>query len=380
MMKWVGLVLLAVCFSVTSTFGVEKIVIGTDFENGGLYVPFQVEEGPDGNIYVFDAKDKAIKVYSPQGKYLLRMGGAGEGPGEFKRLGQFAFYDQDTILITEAMGGHRWITYLDLKGKLKKILKVDLRQDEGIDLVKKISGNRLIAEIGAYEIPRKMGSYWGIDFTSSLATIDEEGKIKKILSQSYLFSIASVPDGAYKRVPFSPDDLWDITGDETIIFSDGCSNVFKCYDLNGKPVGDIKTGLPDAVKVTQKDFDKWKEDFKKKFIQKEADWDDLMAIKNYHKSVYKVIPVFVDISITPSGNIWVWGDKEKDDTVRKYWLLNQKGKLLAKVELSATQVRFSKNFIFLIAEETEGDVVYCFKRKGPEEKDIMIIAREQQEK
>jgi len=66
MMKWVGLVLLAVCFSVTSTFGIEKIVIGKDFENGGLYVPFQVEEGPDGNIYVFDAKDKAIKVYSPQ--------------------------------------------------------------------------------------------------------------------------------------------------------------------------------------------------------------------------------------------------------------------------------------------------------------------------
>ena len=42
-----------------------------------------VDVDRDGQVYVFEAQDLQIRVYSPDGRLIRRMGGAGEGPGEF---------------------------------------------------------------------------------------------------------------------------------------------------------------------------------------------------------------------------------------------------------------------------------------------------------
>ena len=48
-------------------------------------MPDQIEEGPDGLIYVYDRMDPSIKVFSPEGTYLRKLGRAGQGPGEIQR-------------------------------------------------------------------------------------------------------------------------------------------------------------------------------------------------------------------------------------------------------------------------------------------------------
>ena len=54
-------------------FGDEEIIIGREEGDGTLIYPQQVEEGPDGNIYVYDLADAYIKVYSPEGKLVKEI-------------------------------------------------------------------------------------------------------------------------------------------------------------------------------------------------------------------------------------------------------------------------------------------------------------------
>ena len=42
----------------------------------------------DGRIVVSNSGTQQLRLYDPQGRYLVTAGGPGEGPGEFARLGQ----------------------------------------------------------------------------------------------------------------------------------------------------------------------------------------------------------------------------------------------------------------------------------------------------
>ena len=61
------------------SFGQEHFILGNEEGVGFLVYPRQIEEGPDGNIYAFDSSDSLIKVYSPEGKYLRKIGDTGQG-------------------------------------------------------------------------------------------------------------------------------------------------------------------------------------------------------------------------------------------------------------------------------------------------------------
>jgi hypothetical protein len=57
----------------------------------------------DGNIYVFEGSDAELRVYSPEGELLHRIGRRGEGPGEFRGAPGFGIHG-DTIWAVESFG------------------------------------------------------------------------------------------------------------------------------------------------------------------------------------------------------------------------------------------------------------------------------------
>ena len=78
-------IILLLLATILPFFSEEAIVIGREEGEGFLNFPRQVAEGPDGNIYVYDMADAFIKVYSPDGNFLRKIGGKGQGPGEVQR-------------------------------------------------------------------------------------------------------------------------------------------------------------------------------------------------------------------------------------------------------------------------------------------------------
>jgi hypothetical protein len=75
-----------------------------------LLRPLHLAIGPDGNLYIPDAKQR-INVISPQGKVLRRWGSPGKGPGQF----HFVRHDTDPYIIGEtarvavAADGHVYV-------------------------------------------------------------------------------------------------------------------------------------------------------------------------------------------------------------------------------------------------------------------------------
>ena len=133
--------------------GQEPIVIGKIGDEGELVYPSQAEEGPDGNIYVYDMVDAYIKVYSPEGKYLRRIGGEGQGPGEIKRAEgvRFGFTPEGMLYFTEFINGHRWITLMKLSGELHKTIKLQISEVFGISRSYPLEGGGFLVQLAFFQ-------------------------------------------------------------------------------------------------------------------------------------------------------------------------------------------------------------------------------------
>ena len=136
--------------------GQDYITLGHDEDEGELISPGQVLEGPDGNIYVSDYRDYFIKVYSPQGKFLRKMGGKGEGPGEIKRMGKFGFtWNKKYLFFTEFFNGHPWITLMHLSGQFHKVIKIKHTKRYGALQGVNISNNNFLLEVSYMNVSKR---------------------------------------------------------------------------------------------------------------------------------------------------------------------------------------------------------------------------------
>lgn len=355
----------------------KALIIGASDDDGQLYVPIQMLEGPDGNIYVMDAKDAFIKVYSGEGMYLRRMGGRGQGPGEMMRLGSFGFAGSDRLFFTEMIRGHRWITFMTLDGTFDRVLKLHLGSQAGILRAKMLPMNRMVAEIHYHGPFAKKDGYDCYLYRRRLAVLNSEGKIvNDVVDRNQVFSL-SLLNGASTRVPFFPDFLWDLGSDGNIVFSSGNTNELKRFDLKGNPIGTTKTSLPEVPPVTNEDIEQWHKEKKARSVKDngiEFYNKYVKVIEKYQKSIYKSKPIFVEISITPNGNILVRGDSTGENNERGYWLIDKAGKVLKEFKSSAESITISPHYVLYIIANEDGDwQVVCSPRKGSETEDLHSI-------
>jgi hypothetical protein len=63
-----------------------------------------VDVDDDGNIYVLEGLDRQIRVYTPGGELLRRIGGPGDGPGEFGSIPRFGVIG-DTVWTNDLQAG-----------------------------------------------------------------------------------------------------------------------------------------------------------------------------------------------------------------------------------------------------------------------------------
>ena len=62
-----------------------------------LFMPLRIRTDTAGNIYIQDTSDNSIKIYSPEGKFIKKLGRSGEGPGEFSQLYDFCLAPDNRI-------------------------------------------------------------------------------------------------------------------------------------------------------------------------------------------------------------------------------------------------------------------------------------------
>jgi hypothetical protein len=357
----------------------EVVVLGAPGTEGELTYPRHIQEGPDGNIYVYDEVDAYIKVYSPQGKFLRKMGGEGQGPGEIMRRTDFffSFTREGKLFFAEFFRGHRWITLMKLSGELDRVLKIDLPESFGVLRAAALADGGFLAEFHFSSEPDKKKDYYLYKSPVSLRILDKEGKLgREVIKTNYYDRISYVPDGADSGIPFSPYLHWCLLKDQTVISSDGTSPRMEVHDLSGKLVKTIETQLPEPEKVKDKDLDQWREERKRQSRERNPDWYNRFGsvIEKYSISIYKVKPMIGGLSATPAGNILVAGAWDYETSSSAYWLIDETGKILAQMEIAAG-IGLSRNFIFVVTTDEESNMhVRCLRRTGSDKDDFMRAA------
>lgn len=362
-------------------FGKDYFIVGNKEGESELIYPRQIKEGPNGNIYVYDSRDAFIKVYSQKGKYLRKIGGKGQGPGEIQRVDSLSFgftYDKRFLFFTEFWGGHKWITFMELSGKFHKAMKLKMEKMYGVLNSASLKNREFLIEISFSDIPERSKDHFLYRNPHSLVKINSKGRIvSEILRTSNIVRISFEKMGADSPIPFTPNFIWIPYKNETIVFSDGLSRSLKVYNHQGKLIRKIKTPIPEPEKVTKKDLDKWKKRRKEAFSHRAGgvEWYKRFGkvIEKYKKSIYKKKPNLSDMSATPDGNILLCSPR-KENKKLDYWLINKNGKVLVKIKSNASISKISKHFIFFkIVDEEENTLVCCLKRRGTEIDDLLNL-------
>lgn len=358
-------------------FGDEAIIIGREEGEGFLNFPRQVAEGPDGNIYVYDVADAFIKVYSPDGNFLRKIGGKGQGPGEVQREDglTFCFTPDGKLFFTEFFGGHPWITLMELSGELYKVIKLDVKEFFGVANAVSLENGGFLVEFAFMGRPEKKKDYFLHCTPRELVHLDSQGRIlSKIKRAEYLTRISFLDQGADMEIPFVPLFAWTPFTESMVLFSDGLSPKLYVYDYEGKLITEIKTPLPEPNKITQRELDDWRERRKESIMDKI--WYNRFGrvIEKYKKSIYEKIPNLGGLSLTPEGNILISGRLGDEDEERDYWLIDEEGKTLAHTRTDAYGIRISPHFIFFVSMDEEENIsIHRLKRKGSEEEDLLGI-------
>lgn len=365
---------------VINSKGEDHFIIGKVDGDGFLAYPRHVQEGPDGNIYVFDWGDFYIKVYSPEGKYLRRIGGRGEGPGEVQRAdgANFGFTPDGNLYFSEYIRGHRWITFMELSGEFIKVLSPEIKQTFGISGSFPLRDGSFLVQFSFMSAPEMKKDYFLYKSPRLLARIDSQGKVvSEIIRTDYFSSISSIGDGGDSWLPYYPVFLWAPFRNDTVVFTDGMSRKFKVYDYQGKLIREIETELPRPDKVTSRDLNAWRTRRKELIAERNPSWWQRFGrvVDKYKKSLYDK-PNVTGVSVTPDGNLVAAGPVHYEETEREYWLLDENGKILAQMRLAGAGIRITENFIFFSTlDEDENDLVHCVKRKGSEKEDFLGIKK-----
>lgn len=92
-------------------FELEKeCLLGTEKNEHDIFaLIWEVQVDAQGNVYISDFKDRRIKKFSSEGKYLYDIGRIGQGPGEFQGARNLFVDDQSgDIYLADFMKIHRY--------------------------------------------------------------------------------------------------------------------------------------------------------------------------------------------------------------------------------------------------------------------------------
>ncbi len=95
---------------------VEEMSCGiSGSQEGLLHRPMELKVDGQGRIYVMDWGGSCIRVYDDRGKFLRKIGRAGQGPGELGSLTFFELLSKDRICILD--GGQRRVMIMTTEGQ-----------------------------------------------------------------------------------------------------------------------------------------------------------------------------------------------------------------------------------------------------------------------
>lgn len=303
---------------------VEELAIGGEGADGYVFASINsIAVGPDATIFVLDQKDKTVKAFDREGKFLHSIGKTGQGPGEY----------------TMPMSIH----WMDPEG----LAVVDVRRSV---LIFKPDG-RLVRDISVASMsfadarPDPAGNFYVY-----LLQMEEENpryELRKVDSGfKALYTLESSPLANSSRDgfdPFFPIVRWAILPDGGVVCGYAVKSELRRYDAAGKLVLRIEMDR-DPVAVAKEDVEERTEGAPPAVLQ------NMKVPKHY--------PAFRYLLADDAGRVYVlcW---ERPPGRRGFYLdvFDPEGRYIARAAVPDKQPLIHKDRLYAAEEDDDGNPV-----------------------
>ncbi len=322
----------------------EELVIRGEDEHGKirLFRPGRFAVNQNGQIYIADPSDQAIKVFDADGKYVKTIGSKGGGPGEFQGIidlrflpdGRFAALDFRSRRLSIFDENGEFLTSFNGENSSFNIL---LTTDSSITCDVGVYGENRQLFVKSFNFSGKELLSIG-EFTPVGLKILQKGKVS--------FAIA---------VPYSPRSVF--AGDQNRQWLYHCLNnkyLIEVYDRSGKLFRKIERTY-EPVPYTEEEKSEFLADMKKnpnKVFFEMAKKLDLPKVKT----------VTEHMLVDDQGNLWVGTHEEREEngTVVTAWdIFDSNGYYDARVwlEFQPQIIRGGKVYTRVMDEESGALVI-----------------------
>lgn len=214
---------------------------------GSVY--FNTDE--KGNFFVTDWDSKRILKYNPQGKYLLTIGGLGQGPGEFQNISRARFDKEGNIYVTDI--SNRRLSFFDTDGNF-------LRQISMPEVFEGLCMNSKGHFISSRSVMMDTGS--GRGFKIEYGVFDENFElVSEFYSRIPVFdppegrdqtSMAKYTAGIISTLAYQPRPVYVVADNDLIFFGFPDKYEINVCSPEGKKIKTIAREY-DPIKVGEKD-------------------------------------------------------------------------------------------------------------------------------
>jgi hypothetical protein len=112
---------------------------------------------PDGGLAVLNGGADEVLLFDAAGDYRLRLGGEGDGPGEFRQITSAVPMPGDSLAVFDRT--HRRLSVFDEGGRLGREVAIELEGSPYAQLLGLSSGDLVVYTRGDFGRPRREGSF-----------------------------------------------------------------------------------------------------------------------------------------------------------------------------------------------------------------------------
>jgi len=300
-----------------------------------LFKPGRFAVDAEGNIYLGDDSDSAIKVFDSQGKYLRTIGREGQGPGEFTDIGDIFLLPNGRLLVIDFQT--RRTLFFSSEGQFlssfqwkKDFERIYLATDSSCTVAEGIFSEE-IPELWIKKIDfsgEELMTFGRFSFPE-LNTMRIEGGVARM---AVPWSPASAFAGDRRR-----QWLYHCPGDKYLI---------EVYDRQGKLFRKIDRPY-ERVPVSDKDISEFRSRF--------ADKPDSPVAKFYQRLEFPKVKTITNRMIVDSdGDLWVRTSevkKEEEKEITAWDIFDTDGLYEARVWLDVIPSVFAGGKMYLTDEE-----------------------------
>jgi hypothetical protein len=289
-----------------------------------------------GQIFISDGINQCIHLYSPDGKFIRKIGRKGKGPGEFQYIWGIKISKGDSLIVYD---GIQYRITIYAPGKYDSPIKTikippNERKPENPGVI-----GSIYSGINGFWLPQNNSKefliiyntpYSSNDLTqgqkhfSKLYRINSEGiliqnePILKIQDVERLMISSKAGGFMISSMPFGRNPIINLNKDGIIYYAETDNFKITAIDINGKMKNELNYKI-DKIFIGDR---LWQEELKK--------YENL-RLEDIRKSkmvLPKFLPIFDNFTIDDDYNIWV-AVNEKDYRSYKYYLFNKNGKLIS---------------------------------------------------